>query len=116
MSTARPADQLLTPLVAFVGTLAGVCVLFFGQGALSPVLVGGPGAVCNTPDCALGVGLLLLAGGFVALCASVIASAVVSLRHRNDVGRRAALRRGLFVCLWCLLAYLAESIVVWVLA
>ncbi|MCI2416240.1 hypothetical protein MOQ72_02290 [Saccharopolyspora sp. K220] len=109
MTPARPAAALLTPLVALAGTAVGVLVLYFGQRALAPVLVGGPGAVCAAPDCILGVGVWLIVGGIIALCVSLIAGAV--FRHPDR-----PLRRGLFVALWCVLAYLVESIVLWILA
>lgn len=116
MSEQRPpAGWLLTPLVAFGGTLAGVLLLFFGQSELVPAVIGGYGAVCGSPDCALGIGILLIVGGFLALCASMIAGAVVGVLRRHDVDSRAAIRRGAFVAVWCLLAYVAESVLVWVL-
>ncbi|MGP4016301.1 hypothetical protein [Saccharopolyspora sp. 5N708] len=109
MTPARPAPGLLTPLVAVVGTAVGVLVLFAAQRALAPVLVGGPGAVCTAPDCVLGVGVWLIVGAVVAPCVSLIAGAV--FRHPDR-----PVRRGLFIALWCVLAYLVESIVLWILA
>lgn len=115
MSNAHPANPLLTPLAAFASTLAGVLALFFGQVQLVPVLAGGPGAICEHPDCALGIGIWLIVGGFAALCASMIVSTFVALRHRHPPVK-AALRRGVWVGLWCLLAYAVESATVWILA
>lgn len=114
MSEAQPANSLLTPLVAFAGTLVGVFVLFFANEQLAPVLSGGPGAICPAPDCALGAGIWLVFGGFAALCLSVFLSVLVALRHREPT-RREAVRRGGFIVLWCLLAYVAESVVLWIL-
>ncbi|MBA8825350.1 hypothetical protein FHX42_002701 [Saccharopolyspora lacisalsi] len=113
MPTQRQAlAWLLTPLLAFSTTLAGVLVLFYGQSELVPALAGGVGALCRTPDCVLGLGLMLIAGGFLVLCASVVAGTVVGLVHREQSEARAAVRRGLFVALWCVLAYLVGSVVV----
>ncbi|PKW14829.1 hypothetical protein [Saccharopolyspora spinosa] len=109
MAPARRTAALLTPLVAAAGTAAGVLVLFFGQRALAPVLAGGPGAVCTEPDCVLGVGLWLIVGGVIALCASLLAGTV--FRHRDR-----PVRRGLLIALWCVAAYLVESVVLWILA
>ena len=106
----RPAVVSLTALVAVAGTAAGVLALFFAQSALSPTLLGGPGAVCAAPDCALGAGVWLIVGGFLAVLVSLVASLVVGLRKGDR-----PVARGLLVCFWCLLAYLAESIVLWVL-
>ncbi|GAB2687018.1 hypothetical protein GCM10027271_57320 [Saccharopolyspora gloriosae] len=112
MTEARPATALLTPLVAFGGAVAGVLVLFFGQSALAPYLAGGPGAACAQPDCALGVGIWLIVGGFLAVCLAFVSGVVVALRRGAAPG---AVRRGLVVSACCVLAYLAESIVLWVL-
>ncbi|MEU5851104.1 hypothetical protein [Saccharopolyspora shandongensis] len=109
MAPARRTAALLTPLVAAAGTAAGVLVLFFGQRALAPVLAGGPGATCTEPDCLLGVGVWLIVGGVLAVCASLLAGAV--FRHPDR-----PVRRGLFVALWCVAAYLVESVVLWILA
>ncbi len=114
-STESPANRLLIPLVAFAGTLAGVLVLVFAQSELAPYLIGGPGSICHAPDCVLGVGLWLIVGAFAVLCASVVASVIVAFR-RSQPSIRDTMRTGLFVSLWCVLAYLAMSIVVWVLA
>ncbi|GAA3362273.1 MULTISPECIES: hypothetical protein [Saccharopolyspora] len=112
MTGARPATALLTPLVAFGGAVLGVLVLFFAQRALSPYLAGGPGAVCTAPDCVLGVGLWLLLGGFLAVCLAFVAGTAVALAKGAAPG---AVRRGLLVAACCVLAYLVESIVLWVL-
>ena len=114
MAPARPAANPLTLLIAFCGTAAGVLALFSAQSALAPLLIGGPGSVCPTPECAIGAGVWLIFGGFAALCASVIAGVVLALRNRGGP-LRDAVRRGLLVVLWCVLAYLAESIVLWIL-
>ncbi|MER7015667.1 hypothetical protein ABT324_29885 [Saccharopolyspora sp. NPDC000359] len=95
-----------TPLVAVAATAVGVLVLFFGQRALSPTLVE---ASCPAPDCALGIGLWLLVGAVVALLLSLIAG--VAFRHRDR-----PVRRGLHIALWCVLAYLAESVALWIIA
>lgn len=109
-----PTGWLLTPLVAFAGTLVGAALLFFVQAELVPAVAGGFGALCGAPDCALGLGLMLIAGGFVALCASLIAGVVVGVRHRDDPDTQGSIRRGLLVCAWCLLGYLAVSLFAWV--
>jgi hypothetical protein len=109
VTPARPASGLLTPLVAVASTAVGVLVLFAAQRALSPALVGGPGAVCTAPDCVLGVGLWLIVGAVVALCVSLVAGVVFRCPDRP-------VRRGLFIAMWCVVAYLGESIVLWVLA
>lgn len=114
MSEPQPANSLLTPLVAFGGTLAGVLALFSLNSALAPLLSGGPGAICPAPDCALGAGIWLVFGGFAAMCASVFVSVLIALRHREP-SVRAAVRRGGFVVLWCLLGYVLESAVLWIL-
>ncbi|MEV0703045.1 hypothetical protein AB0I53_34710 [Saccharopolyspora sp. NPDC050389] len=106
MAPARPTAALLTPLVAAAGTAVGVLVLFFGQRTLSPVLVD---AACAEPDCVLGVGLWLIVGGILAICVSLLAGAV--FRHPDR-----PVPRGLFVALWCVAAYLVESVVLWILA
>nr|WP_228046430.1 hypothetical protein [Saccharopolyspora sp. HNM0983] len=103
---------MLTPLIAFGATGAGVLALFFAQRALAPSLVGGEWAICRTPDCLLGVGLWLVAGGFALLCASVIAGALAGFRVRE---RAASVRRGLIVAACCLVVYLAGSAVFWIL-
>lgn len=108
-----PTTWLLTPLLAFVGTLAGVAVLFFGQTEFVPALAGGYGALCGAPDCALGIGILLIAGGFLVLCASVIAGIVLGVLRRHETDPRAAARRGVLVCLCCLLGYAVVSTLVW---
>ncbi|MDR7301027.1 hypothetical protein [Haloactinomyces albus] len=116
MSESRaPTAWLLTPLLAFGGTLLGVAVLFFGQTELVPALAGGYGALCGAPDCALGVGILLMAGGFLALCASMIAGIVLGVLHRHETAPRMAARRGVSACLWCLLGYAVASVLVWIL-
>lgn len=109
-----PVNTLLTPLMAVATTLAGLIVAFFANSELAPVLLGGSGAVCREPDCVLGAGLWLVIGGFVALCAAMIISVVLALVRRRP-SRRIALRRGLFVGIGCLLAYVIESVVIWVL-
>lgn len=114
MNTAHPANALLTPLAAFAGTLAGVLVLFYGQVELVPPMVGGIDSVCRNPDCVLGIGLWLIVGAFLALCASMIAATVVAFRHR-PAELRPALRRGAWVALWCVLLYVVESAAVWLL-
>lgn len=111
MPEARPV-ALWTPLVAFGATAAGVLVLFFAQTALTPVLLGGPGATCTAPDCVLGVGVWLIVGGFLALCLAFLAGMVVAWLRRGTTG---VVRRGLIVSACCVAAYLAESIVLWVL-
>lgn len=114
MNEARPpVDWLLTPLVAFAGTVIGVPVLFFAQARLLPLLAGGFSALCGSPDCGLGIGIMLIAAGFVVVCASFVAGWIVAIRHRRQAGRRGALRRGLLVCLWCLVAYAVASVAVW---
>ncbi|MBB5153077.1 hypothetical protein [Saccharopolyspora phatthalungensis] len=109
MATARPTAALLTPLVAAAGTAVGVLVLYFGQRALAPVLAGGRGSVCAQPDCMLGVGVWLIVGGFLMLVVSLLAGVVFRDRDRP-------VRRGLFVALWCVVAYFVESVVLWILA
>ncbi|RCW45098.1 hypothetical protein DFQ14_10361 [Halopolyspora algeriensis] len=109
-----PAAWLLTPLLAFGGTLAGTAALFFAQVEFAPAVAGGYGAPCGAPDCVLGIGVLLIAGGFLALCASMIAGTVLGMVHRRDTDTRAAARRGAFVCLWSLLGYLVASALVWI--
>ncbi len=108
-----PAGWLLTPLVAFGSTLVGAALLFFAQAELVPALLGGYDAICDAPDCGLGLGLMLMATGFIALCVSLIAGVVVGARFRHDPDVPAAVRRGVLVCLWCLLAYVAASLFVW---
>lgn len=108
-----PTRWLLTPLVAFAGTLVGAALLFYVQAELVPAMLGGFGAICEAPDCGLGLGLMLMAAGFVALCASLIGGVVVGVRYRADPEAPGAIRRGVLVCLWCLLAYLAVSVFVW---
>lgn len=112
--TENPANSLLTPLAAVATTLAGLLVLLYANSELAVNLIGGAGAVCRAPDCVLGAGVWLIAGGFLLLCAAMVVSVVLALRRRHPT-RRVALRRGLFVGLWCLLAYLVESIVIWIL-
>ncbi|GAB3298982.1 hypothetical protein [Parasphingorhabdus pacifica] len=114
MSTTPPANTLLTPLAAFAGTLAGVLVLFYAQVRMVPALAGGIQSICRHPDCVLGLGVWLIVGAFAALCASVIVSTIVAFRHRQPAVR-AALRRGMWVSGWCLLAYVVESAAVWML-
>ncbi len=110
----HPANSLLTPLAAVGTTLAGLLVLFYANSELAAHLIGGAGAVCRAPDCVLGAGLWLIVGGFLVLCAAMVVGIVLALRRRHPT-RRAALRRGLFVGLWCLLVYVVESVVVWIL-
>lgn len=120
MPEQRPSEQqppvtwLLTPLLAFGGTLAGTAALFFGQAELVPAAAGGHGALCAAPDCVLGIGLLLVAGGFLTLCASLIAGIAVGALHRRDTDIRRSARRGAFVCLWSLLGYVVASVLVWI--
>jgi hypothetical protein len=104
---------LLTAPVAFGGTVAGVLVLYLVQPEIVPRLLGGYDAICGSPDCGLGIGVWLIFGGFVVALASLIAGVAVTIRYRHETSRLAALRRGLFVCLWCLLAYVGESVVLW---
>ncbi|MER7083622.1 hypothetical protein SAMN02982929_05590 [Saccharopolyspora kobensis] len=103
MAPARPA--VLTPLVAVAATVVGVLVLFFGQSALSLTLVE---ALCPAPDCALGIGLWLMAGAVLAPLISLIAGLLLR-RSDRPVGR------GLHIALWCVAAYLAESVVLWII-
>jgi hypothetical protein len=110
----RPANSLLTPAVAFAGTLAGVFALFAVNVELAPLLSGGPWAICPAPECALGAGIWLIFGGFAVLCVSVFVSVIVALRHR-DTNRRAAAVRGGWIVLVCLAAYVVESVVLWIL-
>lgn len=114
MTESQPANALFTPLVAFAGTLAGVFALFAVNVELSPLLSGGSWAVCPAPECALSAGVWLIFGGFAALCASVFISVLVALRHRN-ASRAGAARRGGWVVLGCLIGYVLESIVLWIL-
>ncbi|QGK69180.1 hypothetical protein GIY23_06195 [Allosaccharopolyspora coralli] len=108
-----PAGWLLTPLVAFGVTLVGVVALYaFNAGAVPPML-GGIEAVCGSPDCGLGIGVWLIAGGALLTLASVLAGGVVGYLRRWRPG---AARRGLVVAGWCLLVYVLEAIVLWVLA
>ncbi len=108
-----PAGWLLTPLVAFGVTLVGVVALYaFNAGAVPPML-GGIEAVCGSPDCGLGIGVWLIAGGALVILASAIAGGIVGFLRRR---RRGAAKRGLLVAAWCLLAYLLEGVVLWVLA
>ncbi|MFR9730232.1 hypothetical protein ACL03H_13465 [Saccharopolyspora sp. MS10] len=112
MTEQRPATALLTPLTSFGVAVVGVLVLFFGQRVLAPFLAGGPGATCTAPDCALGLGLWLILGGFLAVCLAFVIGVVVALVRGAAPG---AVRRGLFVGGGCVLAYLLESAVLWVL-
>ena len=114
MNEPQPANSLFTPLVAFAGTLAGVFVLFAVNVELAPLLSGGPWAVCPAPECALGAGIWLIFGGFAVLCVSVFLSVLVALRHR-DTTRRAAAGRGGWIVLGCLVVYVVESTVLWIL-
>ncbi|SHF44905.1 hypothetical protein [Streptoalloteichus hindustanus] len=104
---------LLTPLVAVFGTLLGVLALFYGQARLVPRLAGGVEQVCGTVDCGLGVGVLLVLFGFLAVCLAMTAGCVVALRCREDQDNRRAVWRGAWVAGWCLVAYAALSVIAW---
>ncbi|CAM00673.1 hypothetical protein A8924_1747 [Saccharopolyspora erythraea NRRL 2338] len=110
---ASQATAPLTVLAGVGGTVVGTLLLLFGQSAMQPWLLGGPGSTCPEPDCALGVGVSLIIGAVVAVLVSVVVSVLVAVRHRDAPPREGVLR-GLRVCLWLLLAYLVESIVLWV--
>ncbi|MDA3626764.1 hypothetical protein [Saccharopolyspora oryzae] len=103
MAPARRA--VLTPLVAVTATVVGVLVLFFGQQALSPKLVA---ALCPAPDCVLGVGLWLTAGAVLAPLVSLVAGFAFPRRDRPIL-------RGLHIALWCVGAYLVESLALWLI-
>lgn len=103
---------LLTPLIAVVVTVAGVVLLFLAQTSLG-WFAGDFDAICRTPDCALGVGLMLLAGAFAASCLAALVGVLVGVRFRHDPASRPAIRRGVMVSLCFLLVYLLECVVVW---
>lgn len=108
-----PAGWLLTPLVAFGVTLVGVVALYGFNAGVVPPMLGGIEAVCGSPDCGLGIGIWLIAGGALVTLASALAGGIVGFLRR---GRRGAVKRGLLVAGWCLLVYLLEGVSLWVLA
>ncbi|GGM53768.1 hypothetical protein GCM10012275_26060 [Longimycelium tulufanense] len=108
-----PIGWLITPLVGVISTALGVTVLFLGQARLVPWLAGGVENVCGTVDCGLGVGVLLLFFGFLVVSCAMVAGTVVGLRRRDDTDNRRAVRRGLAVAGWSLLAYAVLSVVAW---
>ena len=116
MTTRRtPATSwLLTPAVALAATVAGVVVLFYVNASLVPPMLGGLEAVCGSPDCGLGLGVWLIVGAFVLVSAALVAGVVVGVLRRHDADRSLAVRRGLWVAGWCLLAYVAQSLVMWI--
>jgi hypothetical protein len=106
-----PASWLLTPLTGFAATLLAVLAIYYGETWLVPALGGGcPEA---TPDCALGIGVQLIAYAFIAVCASAIAGPVVAVRHRGDPEPRSAVRRGLWVALGCAVGFVLLSVIAW---
>ena len=113
MTTPSSIHRLLTILVGFGGTAAGVLGLFVLQPAIMPGLLGGE-ALCRGSDCGLGVGVWLIFGGFVVAFASLIAAVVVTIRQGHEARALPAARQGLLACLWCLPAYVAESVVLWI--
>lgn len=108
-----PTRWLLTPLAAVAGTLVGSVLVFYVQAELVPALAGGYEVLCETVECFVGTAALLVVGGFVALCLSLIAGAVVGVRNKADPDGPSAVRRGILISVWCVLAYVVESTVMW---
>ncbi|MBP2474217.1 hypothetical protein JOF53_003089 [Crossiella equi] len=104
---------LFTPLVAVLGTLAGVLVLYFGEAALVPWLAGPESPPCGQPDCVLGVGLQMTLAAVVVVLVALIAGLVLGHRRREGADRGTAVLRGFVVCGYCLLAYAIQSVVAW---
>ncbi|MGO1049503.1 hypothetical protein [Crossiella sp. CA198] len=112
MSRSR-TTWLATPLVAVLGTLAGVLVLYFGEAALVPWLSGPGDPPCGQPDCVLGVGLQMMAAAVLLVLVAAVAGIWLGRRHRDTADRASAVLRGFVVCGYCVLAYAIQSVIAW---
>lgn len=104
---------LVTPLVAVLGTLAGVLALYFGEAALVPWLAGAGEPPCGPPDCVLGVGLQMMLAGVVVVLLAAGFGGWLGWRRRESADRAGAVLRGFVVCGYCLLAYAIQSVIAW---
>lgn len=108
--TGSPISWLLTPAVAGLVTLLGAVGVFYGSAGVTEALAGDR-SVCDVFACGLGVGVVLLAAGVVAVVLAGAVGLVVGLVRLGDRRPRAALQRGLVIAACCLVADIAVAAV-----
>lgn len=103
-----PISWLLTPTVAGLVTLLGAVGVFYGSAGITEALAGDR-SVCDVFACGLGVGVVLLTAGVLAVVLAGAVGLVIGLVRLGDRRPRAALRRGLVVATCCLVADIAVA-------
>ncbi|APU13664.1 MULTISPECIES: hypothetical protein [Actinoalloteichus] len=112
----RPVHWSLVPLLAAPATVLGVVLLYFGQSALVPAVAGGVEGICGSPDCGLGIGVMLFLAGVASVLVALLLSVLLGrarARGGRELGLHLALRDAGAVTACVLLGYVIVSVLLW---